>query len=91
VRSESGGTPRGREGACAAPALEYRVDLVRVERVIDEGRYAMDRARRPSTGRQPPAPPETPARPGRHDEPALDIDERGPPVADGDDGGGGDF
>jgi hypothetical protein len=67
----------------AQAALEYaddQVDLVRVERVIDEGRYAMARARARIGGREPPPPPETLTRPGRHDEPALDVDERGEPV-----------
>ncbi len=67
----------------AQAALEYaddQVDLVRVERVIDEGRYAMARARARIDGREPPPPPETLTRPGRHDEPALDVDERGEPV-----------
>ena len=67
----------------AQAAMEYaddQVDLVRVERVIDEGRYAMDRARARIEGREPPPPPEKLTRPGRHDEPALDVDERGEPV-----------
>ncbi|MGI8808912.1 MAG: hypothetical protein ACR2KK_13945 [Acidimicrobiales bacterium] len=67
----------------AQAALEYaddQVDLVRVERVIDEGRYAMARARARIDGREPPPPPESLTRPGRHDEPALDVDERGEPV-----------
>ena len=67
----------------AQAALEYaddQVDLVRVERVIDEGRYAMDRARASIAGREPPPPPEKLARPGRHDEPALELDARGQPA-----------
>ena len=67
----------------AQAAMEYaddQVDLVRVDRVIDEGRYAMDRARARIEGREPPAPPEKLTRPGRHDEPPLDLDERGQPV-----------
>lgn len=67
----------------AVAAMEYaddQVDLVRVERVIDEGRYAMARARARIDGREPPPPPENLTRPGRHDEPALDVDERGEPV-----------
>ena len=67
----------------AQAALKYaddQVDLVRVERVIDEGRYAMDRARAHIEGRQPPPPPEKLTRPGRHDEPAMDLDDEGAPV-----------
>ncbi|MDP9071122.1 MAG: hypothetical protein M3N68_07525, partial [Actinomycetota bacterium] len=67
----------------AEAALQYaddEVDLVRVERVIAEGRYAMNRARARVEGREPPPPPTELARPGRHDEPALEVDERGEPV-----------
>ena len=67
----------------AQAALEYaddEVDLVRVRRVVDEGRYAMARARARIEGREPPAPPEELRRPGTRDEPALDLDERGTPV-----------
>ena len=74
----------------AQAALEYaddRVDLVRVGRVISEGRYAMSRARARVEGREPPRPPEDLARPGRHDEPALDVDDDGQPVYVGYPGG----
>lgn len=67
----------------AQAALEYAdepVDLVRVERVIDEGRYAMERARAHIDGRQPPAPPEKLSSPGRRGEPALEIDHQGTPA-----------
>ena len=67
----------------AQAALEYaddQVDLVRVERVIDEGRYAMDRARAVIAGREPPPPPEKLTQRGRHDEPPLELDDRGQPV-----------
>lgn len=66
----------------AEAALEYadeQVDLVRVGRVVEEGRYAMDRARALVQGRQPPPPPPELARPGRRGEPALDVDEVGAP------------
>ena len=67
----------------AQAALEYAgddVDFVRVGRVIAEGRYAMNRARARVEGREPPPPPEELRAPGRHDEPALDVDDRGRPV-----------
>ena len=67
----------------AEAALDYaddEVDLVRVERVVAEGRYAMSRARARVEGREPPPPPAELTRPGRHDEPALDVDERGEPM-----------
>ena len=74
----------------AKAALEYaddRIDLVRVERVIDEGRYAMARARAVIDGRQPPPPPETLAHPGRHGEPPIELDDQRQPVYAGYDGG----
>ncbi|MEY2478254.1 MAG: hypothetical protein QOG87_3569 [Actinomycetota bacterium] len=74
----------------AAAALEYAdepVDLVRVERVIAEARYAMDRARARIDGREPPPPPAELQQPGRHNEPPLEVDERGEPAYAG--GGGG--
>jgi hypothetical protein len=67
----------------ASAALDYAdepVDLVRVERVVEEGRYAMARARATIAGREPPPPPESLQRPGSHAEPPLDVDERGVPV-----------
>jgi hypothetical protein len=74
----------------AEAALDYaddEVDLVRVQRVIAEGRYAMNRARARVEGREPPPPPAELTTPGRHDEPALDVDERGEPVYVGYGGG----
>ena len=73
----------------AAAALEYAdepVDLIRVERVIAEARYAMDRARARIDGREPPPPPAELQQPGRHNEPPLEVDERGEPAYAG--GGG---
>ncbi len=74
------GVTRYRSAQAAMEYADDQVDLVRVERVIDEGRYAMGRARARIEGREPPPPPEKLTRPGRHDEPALDLDERGEPV-----------
>ena len=74
----------------AKAALEYaddRIDLVRVERVIDEGRYAMARARAVIDGRQPPPPPESLAQPGRHGEPPIELDDQRQPVYAGYGGG----
>ncbi len=67
----------------AKAALEYaddRIDLVRVERVIDEGRYAMARARAVIDGRPVPPPPESLAQPGRHGEPPIELDDQRQPV-----------
>lgn len=74
----------------AKAALEYaddRIDLVRVERVIDEGRYAMARARAVIEGRQLPPPPESLAQPGRHGEPPIELDDQRQPVYAGYGGG----
>jgi len=74
----------------AKAALEYaddRIDLVRVERVIDEGRYAMARCRAHIDGRELPAPPESLAQPGRHGEPPIELDDQRQPVYAGYGGG----
>ena len=81
----------------ASAALDYAdeaVDLVRVERVVSEARYAMARARAIIRGHEPPPPPDELRQPGRHQEPPLDLDERGVPVYAGGQpfyGGGGWF
>lgn len=67
----------------ASAALDYAdepIDLVRVDRVVDEARYAMARAKARVAGREPPPPPDVLRRPGRHDEPPLDVDDQGAPV-----------
>ena len=74
----------------AEAALDYAdepVDLVRVERVVAEARYSMDRARAIIDGREPPAPPEELRQPGRHGEPAVTIDEQRQPAYVGYPGG----
>ena len=81
------GVNRYRSAQAALDYADDRVDLVRVGRVIAEGRYAMTRARARIEGREPPRPPEELSRPGRHDEPALDVDETGQPVYVGYPGG----
>ncbi|MCU1497921.1 MAG: hypothetical protein JWM47_1874 [Acidimicrobiales bacterium] len=67
----------------ASAALDYAdepIDLVRVQRVIEEARYAMARARAITQGRTPPQPPEELRHEGPRREPALDVDEYGSPV-----------
>jgi hypothetical protein len=64
----------------------HRFDLVRVRRIIDEARYALARAKARIDGREPPPPPDELRQPGRHDEPALDLDEQGEPRYVGRDG-----
>ncbi|MDQ4133716.1 MAG: hypothetical protein M3179_11045 [Actinomycetota bacterium] len=68
---------RYRVAQAALEQADDRIDLVRVERVIAEAHYAMSRARARIDGREPPPPPPDLQRPGRHDEPALDVDDRG--------------
>ncbi len=55
------------------------VDFARVRRVIDEGRYAMNRARAVIDGREPPPPPAELTRPGSRNEPPVQVDEQGQP------------
>lgn len=71
---------RHRAASAALDAVDERVDLVRVRRVVDEARYAMSRVRALLDGRQPPAPPDELRQPGRHDEPPLEVDGLGRPV-----------
>ncbi|HEU5083110.1 MAG TPA: hypothetical protein VFU14_07210 [Acidimicrobiales bacterium] len=73
-------TTRFRAASAALDYADEPVDLVRVERVVREAEYAMSRARAIVDGREPPEPSEDLRRPGRHDEPALDVDRNGTPV-----------
>jgi hypothetical protein len=61
----------------AQAALETTepVDLVRVQRVVDEATWSMARARAMLDGRPVPAPPPTLQRPGSHGEPAVGLDD----------------
>ena len=72
-------TLRYRVAQAALERADDRIDLVRVERVIAEAQYAMSRAKARLDGREPPPPPPELARPGRHEEPALEVDDRGDP------------
>lgn len=73
-------TQRFRAASAALDYADEPVDLVRVERVVREAEYAMSRARAIVRGDDPPAPPTELRRPGRHDEPALAVDDSGRPV-----------
>lgn len=67
----------------AQAALDYakeRVDLVRVQRVVDEANWSMSRVRAVLAGRQPPEPPPALQRPGPHGEPAVGVDDGRHPV-----------
>lgn len=67
----------------AQAALDYAkepVDLVRVQRVVDEANWAMSRARAILEGRPPPTPPNVLQRPGVHGEPAVGLDDEQRPM-----------
>ena len=62
----------------AQAALEYAdepVDLVRVQRVVAEANYSMDRVRAIVQGREPPPPPTDLQSVGPHGEPAVTLDD----------------
>lgn len=73
-------TSRFRAATAALDYADDAVDLVRVERVVREAEYAMSRARAIVQGHEPPAPPAHLRQPGRHDEPALEVDRDGTPI-----------
>ena len=77
------GAERHRAASAALDHGDDGVDLVRVDRVVAEGRYAMSRARARIDGREPPAPPDDLRRPGRHNEPPVELDDDGAPVYGG--------
>jgi hypothetical protein len=67
----------------AHAALDYAkepVDLVRVQRVVDEANWSMSRTRAILEGRPLPEPPPPLQRPGRHGEPAIGVDDRQRPI-----------
>jgi hypothetical protein len=67
----------------AQAALDYAdepVDLVRVQRVVDEANWSMSRARAILAGRKPPDPPVPLQRPGPHGEPAVGVQDGQRPV-----------
>ena len=69
----------------AQTALDYAkepVDLVRVQRVVDEANWSMSRARAILDGRRPPDPPASLQRPGRHGEPAVGVNGHQPVYVD---------
>jgi hypothetical protein len=70
----------------AQAALDYTdapVDLVRVQRVVDEATYSMSRVRAILDDRPPPEPPTTLRRPGPRGEPAIILDDRERPAYEG--------
>lgn len=73
-------THRYQVAQAALDQSEATVDLVRVQRVVDEATYAMARARAIVEGRTPPAPPPVLQTSGPRGEPAVELDERLNPV-----------
>jgi hypothetical protein len=71
---------RYRVAHAALQETDAQVDLVRVQRVVDEATWSMSRVRAILDGRTPPAPPAPLQRPGPRGEPALGVDERERPV-----------
>ena len=73
-------THRYRVAQTAMDQAQDEVDLVRVQRVVDEARWAMARARAILENRVPPAPPPALQAPGPHGEPAVALDAQQNPV-----------
>jgi hypothetical protein len=68
-------THRYRVAQAALETTDAPVDLVRVQRVVDEATWSMARARAILDGRPTPAPPPTLQRPGSRGEPAVGLDD----------------
>lgn len=73
-------THRYRVAQAAIDHADEPLDLVRVQRVVDEATWSMSRARAIIEGREPPEPPPTLQRPGPHGEPAVAVDDDHRPV-----------
>ena len=71
---------RYRVAQVALDEADAPVDLVRVQRVVDEASWSMARARAVLDGRRPPAPPPRLQHAGSRGEPAIELDEREHPV-----------
>ena len=65
---------RYRVATAALEHVEAPVDLVRVQRVVDEATWSMARARAILDGRPVPAPPVRLQQPGERGEPAVGVD-----------------
>jgi hypothetical protein len=73
-------THRYRVAQAALDHAKEPIDLVRVQRVVDEATWSMARARAILEGRTPPEPPAPLQRPGPHGEPAVGVDNDLRPV-----------
>jgi hypothetical protein len=73
-------THRYRVAQAAIDQVQDEVDLVRVQRVVDEARWLMSRAQAILAGRTPPEPPPVLQLPGPRGEPAVELDGRQTPV-----------
>ena len=70
---------RYRVAQAALDDTEAPVDLVRVQRVVDEASWSMSRAKAILDGRTPPPPPPPLQHQGRHGEPAVAVDRANQP------------
>jgi hypothetical protein len=73
---------RYRVATAALEQVEAPVDLVRVQRVVDEATWSMSRARAILDDRPVPAPPVSLQRSGQRGEPAVDVDGDQPVYVD---------
>jgi DnaJ-domain-containing protein 1 len=73
-------TQRYRVAQAAIEHSESPVDLMRLQRVVDEANWSMARVRAVLEGRPPPAPPPTLQHPGPRGEPAVTVDDHDQPV-----------
>ena len=65
---------RYRVAQAALEDTDARIDVFRVQRVVDEASWLMARARARLDGREPPGPPASLRRPGQTGEPALKLE-----------------
>ena len=68
-------TQRYRVAQAALDEAEDDLDLVRLQRLVDEATWSMTRARALVEGRTPPEPPDKLQQRGGHGEPAIQLDE----------------
>lgn len=73
-------THRYRVATAALEHTDAPLDLVRLQRVVDEGTWSMARARAILNGHRPPEPPSTLQQPGPRGEPAIALGDREEPV-----------
>jgi hypothetical protein len=78
-------THRYRVAQAALDEAPADIDIVRVQRLVDEANWSMARVRAIVEGRRPPEPPSRLRRPGTHGEPAVRLDQTHRPTYVGSD------